>query len=45
MTKKPLFWILLTVSSVSGILYFAKNFDTAFPALTVNVKMNREMAI
>ena len=45
MTRKPFFWILLTVSSVCGILYFAKNFDNAFPALTVNVKMNREMAI
>ncbi|MFL3007738.1 MAG: CPBP family intramembrane glutamic endopeptidase [Candidatus Neomarinimicrobiota bacterium] len=45
MTKKPLFWILLTISSVGGVLYFAKNFDSAFPALSVNVKMDREMAI
>ena len=45
MTKKPLFWILLTISSVGGVLYFAENFDSAFPALSVNVKMDREMAI
>ena len=45
MHRKPIFWILLTISSFSGVFYFIENFDSAFPALTVNVKMNREMAI
>ena len=45
MTRKLSFWILLTILSFSGITYFVKNFDTAFPALSVDIKMNREMAL
>ncbi len=45
MGRKPLFWIILTLLSLSGIVYFVKNYDTAFPALSVDIKMNREMAL
>ena len=45
MTRKPLFWIVFTVLSIGGVIYFAKNYDKAFPALSVDIKMNREMAL
>ena len=45
MTKKPLFWIVFTALSIGGVIYFAKNYDEAFPALSVDIKMNREMAL
>ena len=45
MTKKPLFWIVFTALSIGGIVYFAKNYHEAFPALSVDIKMNREMAL
>ena len=45
MTKKPLFWIVFTALSIGGVIYFAKNYHEAFPALSVDIKMNREMAL
>ena len=45
MTKKPLFWIVFTALSIGGVVYFAKNYHEAFPALSVDIKMNREMAL
>ena len=45
MVKRAYFWILLTLLSVSGISYFIKNYNTVFPALSIDIKMNREMAL
>ncbi|MBT7901805.1 MAG: CPBP family intramembrane metalloprotease [Candidatus Marinimicrobia bacterium] len=45
MVKKPIFWIILTLLSLSGVYYFASNYDKAFPALSIDIKMNREMAL
>ena len=45
MTRRPLFWIILSLLSISGVMYFIKNYDTAFPALSVDIKMSREMAL
>ena len=45
MIRKPLFWIVFTALSIGGVIYFAKNYDKAFPALSVDIKMNREMAL
>jgi len=45
MTRRPPFWIILSLLSISGVMYFIKNYDTAFPALSVDIKMNREMAL
>tara|TARA_B110000438_G_scaffold135402_1_gene130929 strand:- start:2841 stop:6194 length:3354 start_codon:yes stop_codon:yes gene_type:complete len=43
--KKPIFWIVFTLLSFSGVYYFASNYDKAFPALSIDIKMNREMAL
>ena len=45
MAKRSYFWILLTILSVGGIIYFINNYSTAFPALSIDIKMNREMAL
>ena len=45
MVKKPIFWIVFTLLSFSGVYYFASNYDKAFPALSIDIKMNREMAL
>ena len=45
MVKRAYFWVLLTLLSVSGISYFINNYNTAFPALSIDIKMNREMAL
>ena len=31
--------------SLSGLYYFASNYDKGFPALSIDIKMNHEMAL
>ncbi len=43
MTRKPIFWILFTITSFFSLIYFINNYNKAFPALSLDIKMNREM--
>ena len=45
MTRKPLFWVLFTIISFLSLSYFVQNYNKAFPALSIDIKMNREMAL
>ena len=45
MTRKTIFWVLFTIASLSSLLYFVNNYNKAFPSLSLDVKMNREMAL
>ena len=45
MTRKTIFWVLFTIASFLSLLYFVNNYNKAFPSLSLDVKMNREMAL
>ena len=45
MTRKTIFWVLFTLTSILSLLYFINNYNKAFPSLSLDVKMNREMAL
>jgi membrane protease YdiL (CAAX protease family) len=45
MARKTIFWIVFTITSILSLLYFVNNYNKAFPSLSLDVKMNREMAL
>ena len=45
MFKKPAVWILLTLLSVSGIVFSFIHYPTIFPIVNLDLKMDRESAL
>lgn len=45
MTRKTIFWVVFTLTSILSLLYFVNNYNKAFPSLSLDVTMNREMAL
>jgi hypothetical protein len=44
MTKKPLFWLLLPLASLLGLLFSWQQFEQAFPSLNLQIEMSRDSA-
>ena len=45
MDRRVIFWILFTISSFLSLVYFVNNYNNAFPSLSLDIKMSREMAL
>jgi hypothetical protein len=45
MSRKPIFWISLTLVSLVGIAFTLRYFSEAFPIVTLNLKMDRATAL
>lgn len=45
MTKKRIFWIGLCLACLAGIIFALAYFPEAFPFVTLDLRMNREMAL
>ena len=45
MTKKPAFWVLLTIFSVASAIFSWRYFTSAFPLLTLDIRMDRQSAL
>ncbi|MCK5738420.1 CPBP family intramembrane metalloprotease, partial [bacterium] len=45
MSRKPIYWVLLIVLSLSGTFFAYHYFPAAFPLVNLDLKMNREQAI
>lgn len=45
MTRKPLFWVLLCVLSAGSSLVAISWFERAFPVVTLDLRMDRELAL
>jgi len=45
MTRKPLFWIVFVLLFIGSVLFFIRNYDKAFPVLSLDIRMSREMAL
>src|SRR6267142_95807 len=45
MFRKPAFWILFVLLSVAAAVFTITNFSTAFPPISVDVRMNRDSAL
>ena len=44
-TRKPLFWVSLSLLSLACIAFSIKFFSTAFPIVNLDLKMNRPQAL
>jgi hypothetical protein len=45
MLRRPLFWILFAALSVAAALFTFRNFSTAFPLVSIDLKMDRADAL
>ena len=45
MSRKPAFWIVLALISLSGIFFTFKYFSEAFPIVTLDLSMDRAGAL
>src|SRR5262249_5899163 len=45
MLRRPLFWIAFTALSVAAAIFTFKNFSTAFPLVSIDLKMDRPDAL
>jgi len=45
MTKKPLFWIVISIASALSFVFSAHFFTRAFPTLDVPISMSRDAAL
>ncbi len=45
MSRKPIFWIMLCAASAGSIFFAARFFSRAFPIVTLDLKMNRQLAL
>src|SRR6266446_6709496 len=45
MLRKPAFWILFFLVSAAAAVFTITNFSTAFPLISVDVRMNRDSAL
>src|SRR6185503_15268282 len=45
MTKRPLFWILLTLGCALSTAFAIYSFPKAFPIISIDLKMNRASAL
>jgi hypothetical protein len=45
MLRKPLFWLAFTLASITSIYFAARYFASAFPIVTLDLRMNREDAL
>jgi len=45
MTRKPIFWIILTVLGLAGFVLAFRLFPVAFPILSVDIEMDRQGAL
>tara|TARA_Y100000590_G_scaffold148148_2_gene170229 strand:- start:5971 stop:9339 length:3369 start_codon:yes stop_codon:yes gene_type:complete len=45
MTRKPQFWTVFILLFIGSIYFFIRNYDKAFPVLSLDIRMNREMAL
>lgn len=45
MTRKPAFWIVFVLLTIASIIFVGKFFPVAFPIVTLDLTMNREMAL
>ena len=45
MTRKPLFWAVFSLLFFGSIYFFIRNYDKAFPVLSLDIRMSREMAL
>jgi len=45
MTRKPAFWILLTVLCLASAAFSWRYFTRAFPLLSVDIRMDRQGAL
>src|SRR5215471_8844252 len=45
MLRRPLFWIAFAALSVAAAIFTFKNFSTAFPLVSINLKMDRPDAL
>jgi hypothetical protein len=45
MLRRPLFWIVFVALSVAAAIFTFSNFSTAFPLVSIDIKMDREAAL
>ena len=45
MLRRPVFWIVFTALSIAAAIFTFKNFSTAFPLVSINLKMDRPDAL
>lgn len=45
MTRKPVFWIILVLASVGGVIFSYSYFSKAFPIVTLDITMDRASAL
>jgi hypothetical protein len=45
MLRRPVFWIVVTALSVSAAIFTLKNFSTAFPLVSIDLRMDRADAL
>ena len=45
MTRKPLFWAVFALLFIGSVYFFVRNYDKAFPVLSLDIRMSREMAL
>jgi len=45
MTRKPLFWTIFSLLFIGSVYFFVRNYDKAFPVLSLDIRMSREMAL
>ena len=45
MTRKPLFWAVFALLFIGSVYFFVHNYDKAFPVLSLDIRMSREMAL
>ena len=45
MTRKPIFWAAFVLLFTGSVYFFVHNYDKAFPVLSLDIRMSREMAL
>jgi len=45
MTRKPVFWVLFAILFSGSIFFWTQNYNKAFPVVSLDIRMNREMAM
>ena len=45
LTRKPIFWLIFLLLSISGILFTVRYFGRAFPLVNLDLRINRQQAM
>ena len=45
MTRKPVFWAVFAILFAGSIFFWTQNYNKAFPVVSLDIRMNREMAM